>query len=951
MLSFGAFAFAAPWALVALAGLPILWWLLRVTPPAPRLLRFPAIRLLFGLRQDEQTPARTPLWLILLRMAIATLVILGLARPVLNPENQFDAPGPLMLVIDDGWAAARGWTQRTAAVEALLARAQRAEKPIIILTTAEPDSGGPLAPSKLLTAGAARSVVQALQPKPWPTARAKALEVLKGLKLEQRANVVWIADGIDEGGARDFINRLTFFGPVTVMGDAPGSGALALPPPNTASAQLKGRLLRADAGESEAFWVRGLDDRGRVLLRERIAFTAGARSAESVLSLPPELRNRLTRLEVEGVASAATVALFDERWRRRPVGIVTAATDKAQTRPLLSEIFYLERALGPYAELRKGPVASLLARRLAVLVIADGSILTPGDRETIKDWMARGGTVLRFAGPRLVQKPDELTPVALRAGNRALGGAMSWTVPAKLAPFSASSPFAGLALPTDVLVSRQVLAQPALDLPNRTWARLADGTPLITAAEKGRGRLILIHTTANTEWSNLALSGLYVELLRRVVSLSQGVSGARNQALPPVTSLDGFGRFTDPPAAAQPLPADDDEAPAATAGTKPVPIRLGPTRPPGFYGNDAARFAVNLGDNITRLTPIGALPAGVTALELAAPAETDLKAILLAVALGLLIIDLWAGLILRGLAPEFWPFLRRPGEGHVARAEESGATVASSLVIAAALLALAVAGPVHAQDQRRSAPRVTDSQAMDATFDTRLAYVLTGDSRVDEVSRTGLRGLSRTLRMRTSVEPKPPIGVDVERDELNFFPLLYWPITAAQPLPSRSAREKLARYLRSGGMIMFDTRDQGSGALGTPGGLAPSGPGAAKLRQIVSGLPVPALIPVPNTHILTKAFYLLKEFPGRWTGGHLWVEKEAGQDNDGVSSVIIGSNDFAGAWAVDDGGQPLYPVVPGGSRQRELAHRFGVNLVMYALTGNYKSDQVHVPAILERLGQ
>ncbi len=950
MLSFGAFAFAAPWALVALAGLPILWWLLRVTPPAPRLLRFPAIRLLFGLRQDEQTPARTPLWLILLRMTIATLVILGLARPVLNPANQFDAPGPLMLVIDDGWAAARGWTQRTAAVEALLARAQRAEKPVIILTTAEPDTGGPLAPSKLLTAGAARSVIQALQPKPWPTARTKALEVLKALKLETQANVVWVADGVDDGSAKDFVNRLTFFGPVTVMGDAPGSGALVLPPPNTASAQLKGRLLRAQDGEREEFWVRGLDDRGRVLLRERIAFTAGARSAEQILSLPPELRNRLTRLEVEGVASAATVALFDERWRRRPVGIVTATTDKAQTRPLLSEIFYLDRALGPYAELRKGPVTTLLSRRLAVLVIADGSILTPGDRETIQGWMARGGTVLRFAGPRLVQKPDELTPVALRAGNRALGGAMSWTVPARLAPFSASSPFAGIPVPKDVLVSRQVLAQPALDLPNRTWARLADGTPLITAAEKGRGRLILVHTTANTEWSNLALSGLYVELMRRVVSLSQGVSGARSQALPPVTSLDGFGRYTDPPAAAQPLPADTEDAGAVKPGDTPAPVRLGPTRPPGFYGNDAARFAVNLGDGMTRLTPIGDMPAGVEALELTAPEETDLKAVLLAIALALLIIDLWAGLILRGLAPEFWPFLRRPGEGHVARAEEAGAQ-ALAIFAAAALLALATAGPVQAQDQRPSAPRVTERQAMDATFDTRLAYVLTGDSRVDEVSRSGLRGLSRTLRMRTSVEPKAPIGVDVERDELNFFPLLYWPVTTAQPLPSRAARDKLARYLRTGGMIMFDTRDQGSGSLGTPGGLAPSGPGAAKLRQIVSGLPVPALIPVPNTHILTKAFYLLKEFPGRWTGGRLWVEKEAGQDNDGVSSVIIGSNDFASAWAVDGGGQPLYPVVPGGSRQREMAYRFGVNLVMYALTGNYKSDQVHVPAILERLGQ
>ena len=90
---------------------------------------------------------------------------------------------------------------------------------------------------------------------------------------------------------------------------------------------------------------------------------------------------------------------------------------------------------------------------------------------------------------------------------------------------------------------------------------------------------------------------------------------------------------------------------------------------------------------------------------------------------------------------------------------------------------------------------------------------------------------------------------------------------------------------------------------------------------------------------------------GRWAGGNLWVEPTTDRVNDGVATVIIGSNDYAGAWAVDPQGRSAYAVVPGGEPQREQAFRFGVNLVMYALTGNYKTDQVHVPAILERLGQ
>jgi len=135
-----------------------------------------------------------------------------------------------------------------------------------------------------------------------------------------------------------------------------------------------------------------------------------------------------------------------------------------------------------------------------------------------------------------------------------------------------------------------------------------------------------------------------------------------------------------------------------------------------------------------------------------------------------------------------------------------------------------------------------------------------------------------------------------------------------------------------------------------------------ELRKILSALDIPELEPVPREHVLTKTFYLLRDFPGRFNTGQLWVEAlPASEDEDtthrparggdGVSSIIITSNDFAGAWATRPDGQPMLPMVQGEPRQRELAFRAGVNIVMYTLTGNYKADQVHVPALLERLGQ
>ncbi len=117
MLALGSLAFAAPWLLLALAGLPVIWWLLRVTPPAPRRIAFPAIRLLLGLTPREETPARTPLWLILLRMTLAALVILALAHPLLNPQSRLAGSGPIIVILDDGWAAAHDWPVRQAALD------------------------------------------------------------------------------------------------------------------------------------------------------------------------------------------------------------------------------------------------------------------------------------------------------------------------------------------------------------------------------------------------------------------------------------------------------------------------------------------------------------------------------------------------------------------------------------------------------------------------------------------------------------------------------------------------------------------------------------------------------------------------------------------------------------------------------------------------------------------
>ena len=913
MLALGSLAFASPWLLAALAALPVIWWLLRVTPPAPRYIAFPAIRLLLGLVPREETPARTPWWLILLRTVIAALIIIALAHPLINPQTRLAGTGPVALVIDDGWAAARDWRQRQAAAGDILAEAEREDRQIVLVTTAPLASDGPATALAPIRAADARATVEALAPKPWPGDRQGALARLEAMPLPQGGTSVWLSDGVEDGapnGANGaaLADYLAGHGPLRYIAasraDAPRLIAADAAPADLAGKDLGVVVRSLPASPPRPIAVRASGEDGALLARETATIAPDDNSVAVRLPLPTELRNRLTRIEVEGEDSAGAVLLVDERWRRRPVGI--AATPNAAGQPLLSENFYLERALVPFSEIRRGSAIDLIKREIAVLIYSDSGPNSPAEEASVKKWIEAGGILLRFAGPHLAEQSDQLLPVRLRRGGRTIGGALSWATPAKLAPFAADSPFVGLRIPDDVTVSQQVLAEPDLDLAGKTWARLADGTPLVTAEKLGQGWTVLVHTTANAEWSDLALSGLFVQMLRRIVAMSQGVAAASDGVLAPVETLDGFGHLQHAPPNARPI-----------RGTEIATAKPSPRHPPGFYGTADERIALNLSTAINELKPIEDLPAGVTRESFAKNAETDIRPALLTAAFLFALLDLLIGYWLRGL-------LRRRPAGAAAG-------------IALALILFPVA-----------AARADDDFVVRATSELRLAYIKTGDDVTDAVSRAGLVGLIAMLNRRTAVETAEPMAVDIEKDELIFFPLLYWPVTDEQAPPSPRAAERINRYLETGGTILFDSRDGGEE---TPGPFGNALSSQTRLRRLVAGVKIPPLVPVPPDQVLTRSFYLLHEFPGRWNSGQVWIEPVEDRVNDGVASVIVGANDWAGAWAVDDQGRPAFACVPGGEPQREMAMRFGVNLVMYVLTGNYKTDQVHVPAILERLGQ
>ena len=927
MLDLGLIAFAQPALLFALIALPALWLLLRLTPPAPKSQSFPALRLLFGLHPREETPARTPWWILLLRLAIAALLILASAQPLLNPTARMSGSGPLVLVVDDGWAAAPRWQDRQEAWGALLEQAERQNRAVVLASSAPTQDGAAPFFSDLLSPSEAAERLATLEPKPWPSERGALVTAARNLSLEGSAQVIWLSDGLAHPADEELATTLQRLGSLTVLSHAPGGLAKLLLPPARGSAELSAEVRRAESELPEIVAVDAFAEDGRFLGRAEARFEPGATQAQARFNLPLELRNEAVRLAVSGAGGggAGAVALLDDRWRRRPVGLYAADGVEAE-RPLLGELFFLERALAPFTELRRGSIQELLSRDLSVLVLADVGRLTPDERQRIEDWMGRGGLLLRFAGPRLTaavpppgsQEDPLLLPVRLRQGDRVLTGSLSWDQDSGLAPFAPDSPFAGLAIPEDVQIERQVLAEPSIDLANRTWARLRDGTPMVTAAPQGEGWSVLIHTSANRDWGTLPISGLFVEMLRRLIDLSEGVGaqGDEGASLPPLQLLDGYGRLTPAWPEATAISSLEGEAPQ-------VPT---PAAPAGIYGDSQQRRALNLAPALDALQPLSNLPSGVALTGYEASRERDLMPWLLAAALLLASLDLLVALWLRGLLRGFRP-------------------AAQAAALGLALLPLTALSPLPTLAQNLP-PEDPQAFALQATIDTRLAYVLTGVPAVDRVSHAGLTGLSEILVARTSIEAAEPFGVTPGRDELAFFPLLYWPVTAQQRPLDSLAQQAVSDYLRNGGTIVFDLREERAGQ--GFGGLV--SPGEASLRRLTAGLEIPPLGQIGPDHVMTKAFYLLQDFPGRFTSPSLWVESVGDNQNDGVASVIVTSNDWAGAWAIDSAGRPLFPMV-GGNTQREMSFRVGINLVMYAMTGNYKADQVHIPYILERLGQ
>lgn len=865
---FGGLHFLSPLALWAFASLPLLWWLLRLTPPSPKRVVFPALILLRDLQPIAQSPAHTPWWLLLLRLTLLTLFFLGLARPVFAPKDSLPGTGAITIMVDNSWSAAAAWPQWQAALRQLCERAERERRDVLLLPTAPEQRSGNLVTIGPAPALTACPTLGKLQPRPWPSDHDAAKRVLTE-KGPAASHVFWFNDGLQGKGTIALHDRLASTGSLTIYQDE--RPRYVLQPATAAAGALAVTVARADTSAAAAVLVTAQDKAGRTLGMGQGSFKPQEKTLSLLLDLPPELRNLAQRLVLQDNQHAGGVWLLDGRNIRHKVGLIgdiIALNDQ----PLLNGLHYLDRAVGARNLVQTAPVTDLIAGKANIILNTNERALLPEDATALETWLENGGVLVQFAGAAL-DTDSPLLPVPLRQSRRDIGGIFSWGKPQTLQPFPANTPFHGLVVPNDIQISQQLLADPAGLNGDSSWTLLTDGTPLVTGARRGAGLTVLFHVPAYPGWSNLPLSGLFVQMLERLVNLAATGSVAFDGAvtLAPSLLLDAHGQLLPPEASAQPL------TPAEQAA-----YQASPEHPPGYYGQPPQSRAFNLGQSGGSLLLF--LPEGRERL-VSDTGEHELRPWLLLAALLLFLFDMGLALALRGLLPQ--------------------------RLLPAGLAILLLALPAQAG---------TD-ESVALSENIWLGYVTNGAGGRTSIAARGLQSLAVRVKQKTAVEDIGTISINLEQDDLSLVPLLYWPLSENPQLSSK-AIGKLQDYLAHGGMLLIDL---------------PSDPeNNVTLRE--SGIPLPMLAPITPEHALFRTFYLLQDCPGRTLEGAMWGESDTSGRQDNVSGLFIGARDWAGAWASE-----------GRTKQQDMALRCGLNLVMHALTGNYKMDQVHMPAILERM--
>lgn len=889
-------SFANPEFFILLVLFPIIWVLFKDGLDNPNLKKFPAIVLIAKKKSSDISPNKSNYFSIFLKLLLFFLLVILLANPK-QKDNEFNES---IIILDNSWYSGTTWKSMIETVNLLID--SKKENEFTVFTTVSKDNNklNYLYKKKGFET---KEFLKDIKPQAFkPEYRSLSKEILNFVQDDKM--IFWFTNHYMDDEKSEFYNLIKKKN-IKVFNSKKYDFPQILTLLKQIDNNYRFSIFNPLKNETR-FYIDCYDERQRLIIRKEIInkeidYNNGNLGNFSI-ELPKEINNLISYFKINNTMSASGVAIKSNNVKKKDVGLIQTNYQKNENEYYRAN-FFIRKAIESKYKVNSLPIEQLLLENKSLIISDDFDTTFFSSQEKILQWVAEGGTFLKFAGNKFMKHASDknldsfLGIIPITKEVISMDGELSFEKNLSINQIYHESPFKGLKIPEKVKIRKYIGIPKLLENDINFWITLENGASIVTHNAYKKGNIIFVHLPANNEWSNISLSIFFSDLLYKIIEMSRGTDTKRvDQVFKPFKILDGYGKF---------IEANIDTLNLEQNSLQ--KIQLNYKTPAGIYKNDFGYHGLNISNFLKTQYEYSKLPKEIILNNFDKSAGLNLLKIIIILCIVTFIFETLYNFIKRSFLK--FRFLN------------------INIVL---ILIFFIYSPYS----------VFSDEKINYVEKTKIGYLETKIKEVDKISYNGLTQISKYISSKTSAVLGNPIKIDLELNEVDYFPLIYVPLIKTDRGPSFKAIKKLQNFINSGGILFFDCKAT-YGSLFVEDCLI-------NFNQKFKDLDISTFRKLTLENTLSKSFYLLDNYPGR-KNEMVYIAFNNQINNDKVLSVIIGNNDWTGAWAKDKKNEYSLPLFSNDKEQRILSKRFGTNIVLYSLTGSYKSDQVHIPEILKRM--
>lgn len=892
-----------PYAFLIFLFFPIFWNILRTSPLSPKLIKFPAIKIIAKEQSIDQSPAKLSYPIVLLRLLILTFIIFAISHPIINKQNS--TPKNDLIILDNSWISSTTWDEKIENVRKLISSHESINNKYSLITTTEYDKGKFL---KLFNKNSTeiKKFLFSLKPLAWNPNYSLVENQIAELNKDFDS-IYWFTEKTINNQKLSLIQNL-------------GKGNLkvitspeSLIPPVLKLIKKEGEKYKFEIIHPLNIFSEGIIDcydfQKRLLYRidYKSKTTKKGEKFITIINarIPINIRNKIDFFQISKQTSPISKVLLNGGNKKRNIGI-TSYSDQGIQSQFANGNYYVKKALEKKYNVQEGNLEKLLNNEIQIIFIDDLYTVKSNLETKLLKWMSNGGTLIKFGGEKLAsditnQSFNTINDYLSLTGEIAdLNSKLSVKKSIKISNIESSSPFYGLEMSNEIEVKKYLQTKSNLSNDDlEVWMKLENGTTLISSFPYSKGRLIFFHLPCNNSWSNFSLSYSFLDILERIVDQTKGINSNKDRFLKPFLTLSGFGELEKPSSQNLSLKNFNEN--------KKVEINY--THPPGLYKDSEGIISLNMSDYLILDFKLHSYDEKYIFKIVEKNKSISLMPIFLMISIFLFMMETFITLFQRQLI------------------------IFDKKMFFKSIIFLFM----MIQSNNAFALSEKDTEMLRGN---KIGHILSGNKKIDDLSANGLNVISSFVSSKTASIFDKPKSINLDKDDLYFYPLIYWPITRNFEEIKDKQKKKVESFIQDGGLLLIDCNIEKS-SLEFSVCLS-------NTEKFFRTMQVSKFTVLDNKNPISKSFYLLKSFPGR-RNNTVYVAYNNSKSTDNAASIVLGSNYWAEAWAKDDNNRYIFPLLENMENQRLISLRFGLNLIIYALTGNYKTDQVHIPEILKRM--